>query len=508
MKKPTQTLPEDVNSLKKLVTDLSQKLQQSESKNRILTEQLRLAISKQFGPSTEKYNVQQQDLVFDEAESDVVQEAVTSSDDDKVEVPAHTRKKKGRVALPKDLPRVDVIHDISEDEKTCQHDGHALTKIGEEVSEQLEIIPAKIQVLRHVRYKYACKHCEQGVTTAKLPKQPIPKSIASPALLASVAVSKYQDALPLYRQTNILKRHGIELPRATLANWMLKCGELITPLINLMQEQVRAGPLQHIDETTVQVLNEPGKTAQSKSYMWTQIGGTAAAPVRLFTYAASRSGKIATELLDGYQGLVMTDGYEGYSPVCAQEPITQLACWAHVRRKFVEAQQANPKKTGKADIAISNIQKLYAIEKRISHLTPNDKVLERQQHSLPVLNKLKTWLDKSLQQVPPKTALGKALHYLNNQWHKLIRYVDHGHAVIDNNPAENAIRPFVVGRKNWLFANSVGGAKASANLYSIIETAKANQLEPFIYLKHIFTELPKAESLDDIEKLLPWNVKL
>jgi transposase len=321
-------------------------------------------------------------------------------------------------------------------------------------------------------------------------------------------VSKYQDALPLYRQETIIKRYGIELPRATLANWMIKTSDLLTPLINLMREHLLSGPLIHMDETPVQVLKEPDKPARSKSYMWVQVGGQADKAVRLFDYHASRSSQIPIKLLDGYQGLLMTDGYEGYKTLARHSAMTQLTCWAHARRKFMDAQKAQKNKTGKAQMALNFIQKLYAIEGQIKHKTVEERYQTRQQQSKPMIEKLETWLMKSIEQVPPTGALGKALHYLNNQWPTLVRYIDTGDGVIDNNPAENAIRPFVVGRKNWLFSSSVKGANASAVLYSVIETAKANGLEPFAYLQQVFKALPNAETVEQIEALLPWNVSL
>jgi transposase len=377
--------------------------------------------------------------------------------------------------------------------------------IGEEISEQLDIVPAKIQVLVNVRKKYACRQCESGVITAPLPAQPIPKSNASPGLLAHIVTAKYQDALPLHRQETILHRHGIDIPRNTLASWMIKAGEQIQPLLNLLQDKLLAYPIMHCDETTVQVLNEQGKRAQSKSYMWVRVGGPPTQPIRLFHYADSRSGDVASHLLEGYEGYLQTDDYAGYNLACAKPAITQLGCWAHARRKFVEAQKVAAGTTGKADLAIAMIAKLYAIEKRIQNSDPQERHVIRQQEAVPQLNQIRQWLDKTLHRTLPKGALGKALAYLEKNWGKLTVYTEDGRLSIDNNPAENAIRPFVLGRKNWIFSASVDGAKASANLYGLIETAKANNLEPYDYLKKVFKELPSARSVEAIEALLPWN---
>ena len=345
------------------------------------------------------------------------------------------------------------------------------------------------------------------MVTAQKPKQPIEKSIASPGLLAFVATQKYCDALPLYRQSEMFKRIGVELDRTNLANWMVRCGELIQPLINLLHDQLLERPLLHMDETTLQVLKEPHKTAQSNSYLWLMASFTQK-PITLFHYDPSRSQQIPKALLQttSTQAL-MVDGYQGYQSACDDYQIKRLGCWAHVRRYFMNAKKLQPKgKTGKADQALSWIQKLYLIEKQTKDDPPDQRYQVRQQQAKPIIDKMATWLEKGLPHVPPKTALGKALQYLHNQWQPLIGYLDDGTYPIDNNLAENAIRPFAVGRKNWLFANSQAGAKASANLYSLIQTAKANGLNPYDYLKQVFIQLPNANSVDDIEALLPWAI--
>ena len=332
--------------------------------------------------------------------------------------------------------------------------------------------------------------------------------MASPGLLAYIAVQKYCDALPLYRQSEILKRAGFELDRTNLANWMIKAGELIQPLINLLQEYLQQSKVVHLDETTLQVLDEPGKTAQSKSYLWL-MAVFGEQPAMVFHYAPTRSQSVPLGLLSDATSAMMVDGYEGYQKACHEYKITRLGCMAHARRKFVEAKKLQKSgKTGKADQALAFIQKLYAIERKIKDEPPDKRHEYRQQNAKPVIDKLKSWMDKSLLSVVPSTAIGKALTYLSNQWDRLKGYLDDGRYPIDNNLAENAIRPFTVGRKNWLFAKSQAGAKASANLYSLIETAKANQLNPYDYLRHVFKELPNANRLEDVEALLPWNVVL
>ncbi len=512
-------LPNDINALKSLVADqlvrneqlqadkqaVVQKNEQLTARVLTLQEQLNLALARRYAASSEKLSPDQIWL-FDEAE--VETQAVAPTEDETITVPEHTRRKRGRKKLPEALPRVEVIHELPDEERICPHDGKPLAEIGAVTSEQLDIIPAKIQVIRHIRKQYACS-CGQCIKTAALPPQPIPKSLASPGLLAHITVSKYQDALPLYRQETILKRIGVELPRATLANWMIQAGTLIQPLINLLRDRLLAYDILQMDETPVQVLNEPGKTAQSKSYLWLQRGGPPDQPVVLYDYDPSRGQEVPKRLLDGFKGYLQTDGYDGYNAVVAVNGLTHIGCMAHARRRFSDAvkAQGKNKQRGKAHRGLVLIQKLYRVEKQARKFKPEARHDHRQRHARPVLDELRTWLDEALPQVPPTSATGKALNYLHREWPKLIAYLEDGRLKIDNNGAENAIRPFVLGRKNWMFSASVKGVKASANLYSLIETAKANGLEPYAYLRYLFTELPKAETVEAIEALLPGNFR-
>ena len=517
MEKSLKQLPDDVDLLKSLVADqlaLNQQLQADNQavvqknehlKAQVLTlqEQLNLALARRYAASSEKISPDQY-LLFDEAETDTEIEW----EDDKIIVPAHTRKKGGRKKLPETLPRVDVVHELSDEERICPHDGATLAEIGAVTSEQLDIIPAKIQVIRHIRKQYACK-CGQCIKTAALPKQPIPKSMASPGLLAHITVSKYQDALPLYRQETILRRIGVDIPRVTLANWMIQVGILIQPLINLLRDRLLEYDIIQMDETTVQVLNEPDKQAQSKSYIWLQRGGPPEKPVVLYDYDPGRSAEVPKRLLGDFKGYLQADAYAGYNAVVATNGLTRLGCMAHARRKFTDAvkAQGKTKKRGEAHQGLVLIKKLYRIERQARKLEPQERYARRQKHALPVFDDIRTWLEKSLPKILPSSATGQALHYLHNEWGKLIRYLDDGRLEIDNNLAENAIRPFVIGRRNWLFSTSVKGVKASANLYSLVECAKINGLEPYAYLRHVFTELPKAGTVEAIEALLPGDLK-
>lgn len=478
-----------------------------EQENRILQEQIRLLLAKRYGRSSEKHHPDQLVMaLFDESE----QKQIPEPEPETTEVPAHTRKKPKRKPLSEKFPRVEVIHDLEPGEKVCGVDGTGLVEIGRETSEQLDIIPAKIRVLKHIRIKYGCPNCKKGVKTAPLAPQPIPKSMASPGLLAHVAVAKYADALPLHRQESQFKRIGVEIPRSTLAHWMIRAGQLVIPLINLLRDRMLDSGYIQMDETPIQVLKEPGKVATSKSYMWVWRTGPPEGPIILFDYDPSRGGQVPERLLTDFMGYLQTDGYPGYNAVLARLEVIGLGCWSHTRRLFDEVIKGAGKKAkpGKAHQAMAMIQKLYAVEKqaREEKLSAQKRHALRQEKAAPVVADIRAWLEKSLPGVPPKSLLGKALRYMRDQWPRLIVYLEDGRLEIDTNLVENAIRPFVVGRKGWLFFSSTRGADASANLYSLIETAKANALEPYAYLRLIFTELPKCQTVADFEALLPMNI--
>lgn len=447
--------------------------------------------------------------MFNEAEELVEEGACTDEPGgdgaEAEEVMAPLKRRGKRKPLPAKLPRIDVIHELPEHALTCEC-GCRKQAIGEETSEQLEIIPMQVRVIRHIRKTYACKACEAAPVTADKPAQLIEKSLASPSVLAMLLATKYADGIPLYRFERMLSRHGIDISRQTLARWVIQCGEQLQPVINLMRDRLLDYPVLHCDETRLQVLHEPGRDPTTQSWMWVQSGGPPDKPVILFDYSSSRAQEVPLRLLAGYRGYLMTDDYAGYNAVAAQEGIERLACWAHARRKFVEAQKVQPKgKTGRADIVLNLINKLYGIERELKEADDSGRLAARQQRSRPIIDQLKTWLDKTQPQVAGQTALGKAVNYLASNWSRLVRYLEGGHLPIDNNRAENAIRPFVIGRKNWLFSDTPKGARASAQIYSLIETAKANGQEPYAWLRHILERLPTASSVDDYEALLPWN---
>jgi transposase len=485
-----------------------------------LEEQIRLFKNELFGRTSEK-RVEPNPNQLPLFDTDDDHPCIESPPEDKtIVIAAHKRKKKGRKPLPEDLPRIDIIHDLSDAEKQCAC-GAMLSRIGEEVSEKLDYIPARLRVERHIRYKYACKCCEgveddgPTVRIAPPPVQLIPKSNATAGLLAHIAVTKFADAVPLYRQQKIFARLGIDLSRAVMSGWMVKAARSCTGLMDLLQDEIRGGPLINIDESPLQVFNEAGRANTSQSYMWVYRGGQPDRPVLLYQYHPTRSGKKALDFLSDYQGYIQSDDFAGYDHLDQSPGIVHLGCWAHARRRFVKvvkvrkkhrSKRINPK--GLADDALDIIGRLYQIEKeaRQRELDPPGIKQLRQEKSRPLLDHFKNWLIKSHPLTPPKGLLGQAIHYTLSNWEKLTVYLEDGRLRPDNNLAENAIRPFVVGRKNWLFAGSPDGAMASACFFSLIETARANGLEPYGYLRHIFKTLPLTRTDQDLKDLLPQNI--
>ena len=477
-----------------------------------LVEQFVLVRHRQFGSSSEQMSAQVR--LFDEAEmlaagsteeQDIapIPEPAPPADTAKPDVKARGK----RAPLPAELPRVDVIHEVPEAERTCGC-GTPMVLIGQQISEQLDIVPMQIRVLRHIRNTYGCPVSEHAPVTAALPPQPLPKSNASPDFLAMLLTVKFVDGLPLTRFNKVLARHNMPVPVQTLARWVIGSAETtLQPLFNVMRDSLFDGRFIHMDETVVQVLKEKDKSPTSNSYMWVGVGGPPGKPVVIYDYDPSRSGAVPARLLQGYQGYLMTDGYEGYNKLVSAGGIIHLVCWAHVRRKFVEATRVQPKgKKGLADEAVSLIGRLYGIERKYKDATDDERYLARQSASMPVLAELRAWLEKALPAVVPKSALGMALSYMQSYWDKLVRYTEAGDLPIDNNRCENAIRPFVIGRKAWLFSDTPAGANASAIIYSIVETAKANGLDPYVWLRRIMRDLPAARTVEEIEALLPWNL--
>lgn len=494
--------------------ELEQKNTKLQAKINWFEEQYRLAKHKRFGASSEKHADQYE--LFNEAE--VLADADLADDekdsDGDTQTITYTRKKPGRKLLPKDLPREVIRHELPESEQVCAC-GHNLHVMGEESSEQLEVIPAQIKVIEHVQVKYGCRGCEQGVTVAPKPVQPIPRSIATPALLSYVIISKFADSLPLYRQEGIFKRLGIDIPRATLSNWVLQSAELLKPYYDRLQDYLIKECIIQADETTLRVVQD-GRDNKTKSYMWLYQSGsiTPEHPIVLYEYQPTREGKHVTQFLSGFKGVVQCDGYSAYHALIKEsDDVSLIGCMAHARRKFSDALSALPvkakQKPGMAQMGIAKIARLYAIEKEIKELNTEQRYLLRQAKSKPILDDLKNWADKSVLRTTKDSLIGKALRYLLNQWEYLVGYINDGNLHIDNNAAERNIKPFVIGRKNWLMNQTARGANASALLYSLVQTAKANNLEPYAYLKHLLSEIPllgRHYEPEVLDQIMPWQM--
>jgi transposase len=509
---PRVLTPTDVEAIKARLAALEAHDEAREGRIKLLEEENRWLKAQLFGRSSEKTPAAEvspdQHRLFNEAEA--LAEAAQSAPQT-ILIPAHERRKRGRKRLAPELPRIEVLHDLADHEKVCTKDGSALVRIGEEISEQLDYQPARVRVLKHIRPKYACPCCREGVQIAPVPPALFPKSLATPSLLAHIVTAKFADGLPLYRQETQFARLGVTLGRASMAGWMIRLGTTdVVPLINLLNEQMLEQPLIHCDETRLQVLKSE-KAPTADHWMWVRVAGPAGRRIVLFDYDATRAGAVPRRLLDGYRGILLTDGYEPYATVAEGLGLIHAGCLAHARRKFDEARKAQPGDNSYARTALEFIRELYLIERTLwdpEHpLTPAQRVAVRQTRSAPIMTRFHTWLEALASQVLPESRLGKAVHYTLGQWPKLIVFLSHGEVPIDNNRCENAIRPFVLGRKGWLFSDTVHGAMASANLYSLVETAKANGVEPHAYLSRLFEQLPHLSTVEDYEAVLPWNVK-
>ena len=479
----------------------------------LLKEQLKAFQRQLFGARSEARSAEQRDLFLNEAEALAPTAATVPAQEGEteIEVASHKRKKHGRKPLDPALPRETIRYALPESERTCPHDGTVLVEIGVEVSEQLDIIPQQVRVIRHERVKYACSRCDQSIKVTPARLRIIPKGLFTEAALAWFITSKFIDGLPLYRVAALLKRFGGDISRNTLAASVVRVGHAVQPIINLLRDHLLDSEIVFGDETVVQVLKEPGRAAQTKSYMWVQMNGSGP-PVRLFSYAPGRGTQHGADLWAGIRhgAVLMTDGYEPYNAISQVNGLVHLGCMAHARRYFVEAEAVLPKEVRGFDQPatqfIELIGKLYAAESRARKMTPQQRARLRMKYSRAVLAAIKALLDHHLERTTPNGLLGKALRYLAGQWPKLCRYVENAAWPIDNNLCENAIRPFVIGRKSWLFADTVGGAKASANLYSLIETCKAGNIDVYPYFIALFKALPYARTVDDYEALLPWKL--
>ena len=502
-------LQQQLATQKAAIEQRDQDLEQRDQYIHILEELLRYKRAQQYGASSEKSRYQIQ--LFDEAELEAEIDALRDQLPEGIEepdAPKPARKRRQR-GFSDQLLRERIELTLSDDEKTG-----AIKTFFTKVKEELQFIPAQLKVLEYWQEKAVFEQDgEEQIIAAQRPLHPLGKCIATPSLLAYLITSKYADGLPLYRQEQMFKRLGHELSRTSMAHWIIRLDDVFIPLIHLMREVQNTSDYLQADETRIQVLKEKGKTAQSDKWMWVTRGGPPDQPSVLFAYDPSRAGKVPVRLLDDFSGILQADGYSGYAQVCAANKLTRIGCWDHARRKFMEAIKGTQKKgkkaqPSKADMALSYINKLYGVERQIKELSVAERYRVRQEQSLPLLDAFKTWLKANISRVMKDSKTRKAMEYTLNQWPSLMGYCQRGDLHISNVLAENAIRPFALGRKAWLFADTPQGAHASATCYSLIETAKANGLEPSSYIEHVLNHIAEADTLEKLEKLLPWNVVL
>lgn len=457
---------------------LRQELAEAHKKINSLIEQFKLSMQRQFSKKSELTKTLNQPDLFDEIEV-VTDEEIEESDKETI---TYTRQKKsvGRRIDTSKLPREQIIHDLSDAEKICASCGKELEKIGEDKSEQLEYIPAQLKVIEHIRSKYTCRCCETIKTAAK-PESPLPKSMAGASLIADVIIKKYEHHLPWYRQSKIFAQQGIEIPANTLGNWFMQSGEVLEPLKDALWEELNNTDVLQADETTVKVLED-----NIKGYMWCYHSCVPKNRFAIFEYNDSRSGTVVNNSLENYQGILQTDGYGGYNGMRNKKGVINFGCWAHCRRKFVEVVKlAN--KTGTAHEIVGLISKLYHLENKAREENLDFAARkELRQTAKPILDKIHIRLTRT--KPPPQSALSRAITYALNQWEYLIRYVNYGQAEIDNNWVENQIRPFALGRKNWLFSGNKLAARNAAFFYSLIQTCKLNSIEARKYLVYVLNK--------------------
>jgi transposase len=510
--KPSATslkdLPDDVQALKALLAEQLATITQLQQANAGLTHRLDLALRRLYGRSSEKIDPAQL-LLFGQMMQGTARpiEALADHQDHPRQHPSK-HQGHGRRPLPADLPRHRIEHPIAPAELTCPCCNRPRVRIGQEVSEQLDYTPASLFVIEHVRSKYACPRCEEGgVATAERSAegQVIVKGLPGPGLVAHVAVSKYADHAPLYRLEGMLARHGVQIARSTMCGWMKAAADLLAPLVKLMGQHIRGrgSKVIHTDDTPVPVLC-PGKGRTKTGRMWVYLGDLWN-PYVVFDYTPTRSRDGPTSWLGDYQGYLHADAFGGYDGIYATGKVTELACWAHARRKFHDARLSDPEH---AHHALALIRLLYDVERQAKELDAPARQQQRAEQSAPLLEQLHAWLRDELPGALPKSPMGTAIGYALNHWDALSRYVTDGDLAIDNNVAERAIRPLVIGRKNYLHLGSDTGGRTAATLYSVIASAKRQGLDPFVYLREVLAMIGSTPT-NQLDQFLPdvWKQK-
>ncbi len=414
------------------------------------------------------------------------------------------RHKHGRQQLPEQLERIEIEHDL--DDKSCPACGCERCRIGAEVSEQLEYFPASFKVLQHIRHKYACTRCDQdgydpNIATAAKPPQPIDKGLPGPSLLAYVITSKLGDHLPLYRLERIFERQGVHIARSTMCAWMRCAGELVNPLVELMTERVRNSQVIHTDDTTVPI-QSPGAKQCRKGRIWCYLGDEAN-PYTVYDYTPSRARAGPAKWLSGYEGYLQADAYGGYDGIFHSQNVTEVACWAHARRKFYDAQDSDEERAAQM---LSLIAKLYAVERQAKDADEATRLALRQERSVPVLARIKTWLDTEQQVVLPRSPMAAAITYAQNQWNALGTYATQGFLNIDNNASERALKRVAIGRKNWLFAGNDAAAENHARLWSLIASCERHAVDPQRYLTSVLAKIGTTPD-EELGQFLPDSWK-
>jgi transposase len=515
-------LPDDPAELKRLLLEKTAQLEQvrHEAAEQLEAQRLRLEAEKQaevkaavdavlrrfYGPRSESFDPRQL-LIFGlaMAEDAAVDPAVVKAESGETLVTRRivNRHKHGRGKLPDHLPRIELVHDLSDEQKKCPGCNQPRACIGSEDSEQLEFIPASFKVIVHKRMKYACRTCDAdargaNIAIADKPEQPIDKGLPGPGLLAHVIVGKLGDHLPLYRLEQIFARQDVQIARSTMCAWMLACSDLVKPLVELMSDRVRQGKVIHTDDTRVPVQDDAVKGKCKSGRIWTYLGDKSN-PYVVYDYTPDRTRAGPLTWLARFKGYLQADAYGGYDGIYTRGDVTEVACWAHARRKFFDARETDGRRSAQM---LEFVRQLYAIEDEAKALDHDSRRDLRQQKSRPILEQIKTWLDTEQPIVLPRSPMGAAITYTLNQWTALTRYTDQGFLNIDNNAAERALKRVAIGRKNWLFAGHDQAGASHARLYTLIASAERHGLDPQRYLTSVLAKIGQAK-LSEVEQFLP-----
>jgi transposase len=496
-------LQQEAETTEHKVTQLQAKTQHDAVKIQALTLELAHLKRLRFGVKNEALSPDQRDLFRETMASDCA--AIEAEVDDKTPKQDRApRERAGRQPLPEQLPRIDHHHEP--ERCTCGECGGALVKIGEDISEQLDVIPAQFIVHRHIRPQYACRPCE-SITAAPIPAAVIDGGMAAPGLITWVLISKFLDHLPLYRLEQIAARDGVTLARSTLSEWVGRYGVALQPLADRLAELLRQRLVLHADETPVQQL-DPGKGKTKRAYLWAYRSNDLdeEPAIAVFDYQTGRSGVHARNFLDDWQGHLVVDDYAGYKALFASGGVIEVGCMAHARRKFEKALD-NDK--ARAEHVLGLMQQLYGIEARAREeaMGASQRKDLRQQEAVPLVQELEAWLADHLHRVAPKSPIGQAISYTINLWPRLKLYAEHGKLEIDNNLIENQVRPLALGRKNYLFAGSHKAAQRAAIIYSLLGTCKLNGVEPLQWLTETLSVIPDHKA-NRLEELLPGTAKM